>query len=133
MLLSDVSVAHCCADAYVAKASTTAGSAAEERARKKIRKYDLQEPGGYDCAPLVVKCHGRLCAASHVLLNKLGGLASDTGHVTKGAWIEGSLRQLSVALCKGNGFVFRSSLHSFCCAAGKHPKPGATVPDSIEE
>jgi hypothetical protein len=130
--LSDVSVTHCCADAYVAKASTTAGSAAEARAEKKIRKYALQEPGGYDFAPLVVESHGRLCAASHALLNTLGGLASDTGRVTKGAWIEGSLRQLSVALCKGNDFVFRSNLHSFCRAAGKHPKPGATVPHTIE-
>jgi hypothetical protein len=132
LLLSDVSVTHCCADAYVAKASTTAGSAAEARAEKKIRKYALQEPGGYDFAPLVVESHGRLCAASHALLNTLGGLASDTGRVTKGAWIEGSLRQLSVALCKGNDFVFRSNLHSFCRAAGKHPKPGATVPHTIE-
>jgi hypothetical protein len=48
-------------------------------------KYALQEPGGYKFAPLVVESHGRLCAASHALLNMLGGLAGDTGRVTKGA------------------------------------------------
>jgi hypothetical protein len=62
LLLSDVSVTHCCSDAYVTKASIAEGSAAEERVQKKIRKYALQEPGGYDFAPLVVESNGRLCA-----------------------------------------------------------------------
>jgi hypothetical protein len=43
-------------------------------------------------APLVVQSQGRLCAVSHALLNKR--LAGDTGRVTKGAWIERSLRLL---------------------------------------
>jgi hypothetical protein len=94
--------------------------------------YALQEPGGYDFAPLVVESHGHVCDTSHTQFNKVGGLAGDTGRVTKGAWIEGYLRQLSVALCKGNDFVFRLNLHSFCRAAGQHPKAGATVHPTIE-
>ena len=58
--------------------------------------------------------------------------AADGGRVTKGAWIEGALRRLSVALCKGNGFVFRANLHSFCRATGKHPTRGPAVPHTLK-
>ena len=82
--------------------------------------------------PPVVESYGRQCAATHAPLNKLGHLAADSGHVTKGAWIEGALRHLSVAMCKGNDFVFRANLHSFCRATGKHPTHGAAVPHTLE-
>ena len=59
LLLSDVSVTHCCADTYVATAATTAGSAAEARAAKKVARYALREPDGYDFTPLVVESYGR--------------------------------------------------------------------------
>jgi hypothetical protein len=67
-------------------------------AQSQLDKCALQKPSGYDFTPLVLESHGRLCTASHVLLNKLGGLAGDKDGVTKGVWIEGSLPQLSVAL-----------------------------------
>ena len=51
VLLSDISVTHCCGDAYVETAAATAGSAAEVRAAKKVAKYALREPGGYDFTP----------------------------------------------------------------------------------
>ena len=95
LLLSDVSVTHCCADTYVGQAAATAGSAAEARAAKKVAKYALSEPGGYDFTPLVVESYGRQCSATHKLLNLLGRQASDNGRVTKGAWVESAL---SVAL-----------------------------------
>ena len=123
---------HCSANSHVAAASRTAGSAAETLALQKVRKYALHEPGGYDFTPLVVESYGRQCKSSHALLNKLGHLASDSGRVTKGSWVECALRRLSVALCKGNDFIFRSNLHSFCRAAGKHPTRGAVVPHIIE-
>ena len=93
---------HCCADTYVETAAATAGSAAEVRAAKKVAKYALCEPGGYDFTPLVVESYGRRCSATHTLLNLLGRHAADTGRVSKGAWVEGALRRLSIALCKGN-------------------------------
>ena len=37
-----------------------------------------------------------------------GRRAADSGRVTKGAWVEGALRRLSVALCKGNDFLFHA-------------------------
>ena len=81
LLLSDVSVTHCCADTYVETAATTAGSAAEARAAKKVAKYALREPGGYDFTPLVVESYGRQCSATQTLLNLLGRLAVDSGRV----------------------------------------------------
>ena len=51
LLLSDASVAHCCADTYVERAAATAGSAAKVRAQEKVRKYTLHGPGGYVLYP----------------------------------------------------------------------------------
>ena len=73
-------------------AAATAGSAAEGRAAKKVAKYALREPGGYDFTPLVVESYGRQCSATHTLLNLLGRLAGDSGSVTKAAWAEAALR-----------------------------------------
>ena len=64
---------------------------------KKLRKYALNWPDGYNFTPLV-ESYGRQCKATHALLNKLGHalpwacLVVDSGRVTKGAWIEGALR-----------------------------------------
>ena len=55
LLLSDVSVTHCCAQTYVVTAAATAGSAAEARAAQKSARYALREPGGYDFTPIVVE------------------------------------------------------------------------------
>ena len=56
---------------------------------------------------------------------------ADNGRVNKGAWIEGALSPLSLALCKGNDFV-RANVHSFCHATGKHPTRRAAVPHTFE-
>ena len=58
LLLPDVSVTHCCADTYMDIAAATAGPTAEGRAAKKVAKYALREPGGYDFTPLVVQSYG---------------------------------------------------------------------------
>ena len=68
------------------------------------------------CVPLVISC------PSSYLLMQVGTRA----------WVEGALRRLSIALCKGNDFLFRVNLHAFSRAAGKHPTRGATVPHTIE-
>ena len=92
LLLSDVSVIHCRVDTYVETAAATAGSTAEVHAAKKVAKYALREPGGYDFTTLVVESYGCQYSATHTLLNLLGRLAADSGRVTKGAWVEGALR-----------------------------------------
>ena len=57
LLLSDVSVTHCYADTFVGQAAANAGSAAEACAAKKVAKYALREPGGYDFTPLVLESY----------------------------------------------------------------------------
>ena len=113
---------HCCADTYVKRAVATSGSATEVRAQKKVRMYALHVRSGYDLTPCVVEAYVRQCKATHALLNKLGTSPR----------IEGALCRLSVALCKGNDFVFRANLDSFCRATGKHPTRGAVVPHTLE-
>ena len=71
-------------------------------------------------------------APPRTLLYRLGRLAADRGRVSKVAWVEGALRRLSIALCKGNAFVFCAKLHTFCRAAGEHPTRDAAVPHTIE-
>ena len=132
LLLSDVSMTHCCADTYVVAAVTAADSAAKTRAVKVVAKCALHEPGVYDFTPLVVESSGRQYSATHTLLNVLRHLHADSRRITKGAWVEGALRRQSVALCKGDNFLFRANLHTFYRAAGKHPTRGAAVPHTIE-
>ena len=78
--------------------AATAGSAAETRS-KKVAKYALREPGGYNFTPLVVESYGRQCSATYTLLNLLGRLAADSGHVSKGAWVAGARVCLRPCLC----------------------------------
>ena len=54
VLLLDASVTYCCADTCIERAAATAGSAPEVRAQKKVRKYALHGPGGYDFTLFVV-------------------------------------------------------------------------------
>ena len=63
----------------MATAATTAGSAVEGHAAKKVAKHTLREPGGYDFTPLVFETHGRQCSATNTLLNLLGRLDADSG------------------------------------------------------
>ena len=50
----------------MALAATTAGSAAEARAAKKVAKYALCEPGGYDFTPPMLS-HAHACTRMQVL------------------------------------------------------------------
>ena len=72
---------------YVETAATTAGSAAET---KKVAKFALREPGGYDFTPLVVKSYDRYFSATHRPLNYLGRFAADSGRVSQGTWVDGA-------------------------------------------
>lgn len=89
---------------------------------------------GWDCTPLVVESQGRQSKSSHALLNELrkeNHLASDSGRMAKCSRVMGALFRLSAAPCKRNDFIFSSSLHFFCCTAGKYPAWGAAVPMAL--
>ena len=66
---------------------------------------------------ILLACFQRFCRYIR-WAHLLGRLASDSGRVTKGAWVEGALRGLSVALCKGTASLFRDNLHAFCLFSG---------------
>ena len=96
LLLSDAFVNPRCVDTCIERAATTADPAAEVSAQKKVRNYALHGLSGHDFTPLVVESYGHQCKASHVMLNQPGHLAADSGRVTKGACIEGTLHRLGV-------------------------------------
>ena len=73
LLLLNASVTHCCADTCVERAAATAGSAAEVRVQKKVRKYALHGPSGYDFTPLVVISKGHQCTRPRMRCSRCWG------------------------------------------------------------
>ena len=100
------------------------------RAAKKVARYALREPGGYDFTPLVVESYRRQCSATHTLLN-LGASGLRQRACQQGGMGRGRAA-LSVALCKGNDLLFRPNLHAFWRLVGRHPTRGAAVPHTVE-
>ena len=62
-------------------------------------------------------------------LNTLSGVAAARGpSVTKGSFLAGAHRELSVALIKCQGSVYRGCANLLARAAGRAVLPGAEVP-----
>ena len=107
MIVADVSVTHPTCTSYVAGAAQSAGSAAEKREKEKERKYESADPRGYRFVPLVVESYGRLGTKAMSFLNELATQAGLAG-VDTAAFTTNALRELSVALCRGNEAVYRA-------------------------
>jgi hypothetical protein len=73
-----------------------------------LRRLDLG--AGYELVPIAVESFGRLRAPPHALLCRVVDVAADRGSVSKAAFIESVLQEMSVALGKGNGRVLRAHL-----------------------
>ena len=71
-----MSVTRCCTETGVTFAATTSGSATKLRTLRKVQKYALHGPGGSTRAGEFFAAGEK---ATHVLLNKLGHLATDSG------------------------------------------------------
>ena len=69
----------------------------------------MREPGSYDFIVLVIESCSREYSATRTLPNLLGHFAAGSGRFTKGAWVEGALRRLSVVLCERNHLLFWKS------------------------
>jgi hypothetical protein len=127
--VADVSVIHPAASTYV-RAARTEGGAAAAREQAKRARYETADPGGYAFVPLVVETYGRLGKAAMELLNTLATTAAAGGAVRKSAFVANALRQLSVALCRGNGVMYRRSLGVIATASGNAFMHGMTNPIS---
>jgi hypothetical protein len=77
-----------------------------------------------------VESFGRLGAAALALLGDLADQAVQAGGpgLSRAAFISGALRELSVALCRGNASLCRSGAYVATRAAGRTPMRGLAGP-----
>ena len=84
---------------------------------------------GYTFIPASVETYGYLGKPLVRYLNTLSGVAAARGPtVTKGSFLAGAHRELSVALIKCQGSVYRGCANLLASAAGHPVLPGAEVP-----
>jgi hypothetical protein len=126
-VLADVSVAHPGAQAHALAAAAQDGATARAVERRKRAHYQRLGSANYHLVPLVHESYGRMGEAATELLSRLGASAEDTGSCSKRAFIESALRELSVALCRGNSRIVRAYTAVVARVAGKALLPGLPV------
>jgi hypothetical protein len=129
LTVADVSVIHPAAATYV-QAAQAAGGAAALREQAKRARYETADPNGYAFVPLAVETYGRLGKAAMELLNTLASAATAQGNLAKPSFVQNALRQLSIALCRGNGVMYRRGLAVLARAGGNSYMPGLVAPTS---
>jgi hypothetical protein len=82
--------------------------------------------------PMSVESFGRLGAPALTLLGDLADQAVQAGGpgLSRAAFISGALRELSVALCRGNASLCRSGAYVATRAAGRAPIRGLAQPSA---
>ena len=127
LTILDVSVIHPGASSYAEKAAKQPGYAADLRADQKRKKYSGAGYEGYTFVPFSVESYGRLGKPAMAFLNKLSRDSGLRG-TSRGAFMASSLRELSVALARGNARVFRSGAKVYVRLAGKDRWAGLSKP-----
>jgi hypothetical protein len=75
-----------------------------------------------------VESYGRLGQPAMKLLHALGDEAAGPGGVQRASFVAGALRELSVGLCRGNFFMYRSCLGMLAKSSGTGFWAGMRVP-----
>ena len=83
---------------------------------------------GYTFIPASVETYGYLGKPLVRYLNTVSEVAAACGPVTKGSFLAGAHRELSVALITCQGSVYRCCANVLARAAGRQMTPGAEVP-----
>ena len=105
------------------------GSAAAKRDAQKYRGHNDHHHPGYTFIPASVETYGYLGKPLVRYLNTLSEVAAARGpSVTKGSFLAGAHRELSMALIKCQGSVCRGCANLLTRAAGRHVSPGAESP-----
>jgi hypothetical protein len=118
------------AASYARGAVRTTGVAAAARDASKWRAY-LQVSSALPFVPMSVESFGRLGApAVTKLLGDLADQAVQAGGpgLSRAAFTSGVLRELSVALCRGNASLCRSGAYVATRAAGRIPMRSLAQP-----
>jgi hypothetical protein len=75
-----------------------------------------------------VETYGRLGAGTMRLINRLAGIAAESGKVDKGAFVAYTLREMSVGLARYNGMLFRGGLKVMARVTGRMFQAGQPEP-----
>ena len=125
----DVSSSHLRAATYVTDAAAMQGSAAAKLDALKHRGHNGRHHPGCTFISASVEIDGYLGKPIVLYLNTLSEVAAARGPaMTKGSFLAGAHRELSVALIKCLGSVYRGCANLLARAAGRPVLPGAEVP-----
>jgi hypothetical protein len=136
--LLDISIIHPRCPTYVAAASETRGAAATHtrmsfipalRDRSKYWAHAGHVHPGHPFVPVSVETCGHLCMPIMRCLRTLSDIPSALSlTVTRGSYLAGAHRELSVALLHIQGFVCSSCALLLAKASGQQVLPGADTP-----
>ena len=131
MTVLDCVVTHPAAASLATAASKRAGAAAAKAEQGKRREFqEFGDGAGYDFVPLAVESFGRLGLAASRFLSALGDVAESRGaEVSKARFVRHARQELSCALVRGNGRVYRKHAMQLARAAGVQFTPGLDQAD----
>jgi hypothetical protein len=125
--IADIPVIHRLSINTLPAGATTAGAAAR-RDQQKQATYVRVERNGFPFVPFFVESYGRLSQPAMKLLHVLGDRAASPGEVNRASFLAGSLRELSISLCRGNFFMYRACLGMLTKSSGTGFRAGMCVP-----
>jgi hypothetical protein len=126
--IADVSVIHPLSINSLSAAAASPGAAAAGRDYQKRIAYAGVEPNGYAFVPFSVESHRRIGQPAMKLLHQLGDEAAGPGGIAWASFVAGTLRELSVGLCRGNFLMYRASGGMFARVSGIGFQAGLAVP-----
>jgi hypothetical protein len=127
--LLDVSIIHPRSSSVIHQAACTRGSAAAFRDRQKYRANTAHQHAGHVFIPASVETYGYLGRPLVGYLRALSDVAAcRTVGVTRGSFLASAYRELSVALVRSQGFVYRACTNLLARAAGGQVLGGSDVP-----
>ena len=126
----DISVIHPAAISHRDTAAAAAGNAAAKRDREKRHRYQLADPTGYAFTPFSVESFGRLGKPAMAMLKQLADNAGSAGSVRTDDFITNALREISVALVRGNHMMFRRCQGKMASVTGLAPRDGDIHPSA---
>lgn len=122
LVVGDVTVTHPGGARVVAGASKTAGYAAQHSAKMKRAKHPLS---GAKFVALAMESYGRMCPeAEDFLRDQLVG----ADRADSSAALRNARMRLSVAVCRGNGIIFRRAAATLVRVSGRGCQDGAPAP-----
>jgi hypothetical protein len=127
--LIDVSIIHPRSSTVIAHAARNKGSAAAFRDRQKYRANAGHQHAGYVFIPASVETYGHLGKPLVGYIRALSDVAAcRTVGVTRGSFLASAYRELSVALVRSQGFVYRACANLLARASGGQVLEGSDVP-----